>query len=862
MAENWYDLLNGGELETVQNRQPAPGLQPAPLDQDALRGFGGQPRQQRAPHAAQPRQPQPAASGIPDGTSDYYLGNEDIAKLSPGDRDAYIKQRNRWLDAQGDAYTKQQQQSAPQPRAPTPAPSGQSKDWYSELNGVSPTPQAQPQTAPPAAPGSKLGQHRGDRVRETIVGKSDPNYAGIPSALTALDREQGVNARTVTNSLGRYAVGASDQDLGRLYADRFGSAYVRTETDANGYPVIVYKDKAGQEAKAYVNRPGLDGEDVTRGVVGALPFAKAGQVVGRMAQSLPWLGRAGAQAGGQAATSLGQDAAGVATGATTFDPYGSGVKAAIAGGGGIAGEALSSAVNPLLRKMTERKLFDPRTGALTPEGEAAARAAGYDPADITKTVAQDFAKAFAKTGDADAAFRQSVSNEFGIRRSMGEMTGNRDKLLQEQQMRGGTFGTRAREQVESFDTLQRVDIERAVRGVSPPGSASPSMAERLAPDRKYQLAAGVGRDDAGRNVQSGLTTARASADLGEDIAWSAVPKVKATPEALAELDSTIAAAFAARGGVLVDDAVTPMAARMGKELDQFKTGGVPAKSAGVFPDSPAGDVQTMRKRLLAMRQSAQTTEDKRAAGAVYNAFLDWEVVAAEKAGDLAAAAQARTARGVTRDLHEIFDGKLKAMTKNADTPEGLINALFTGDANTKTGSVTALQQIKRAYDTYLTPDLAKQSWDDVRLAYWLKATGDRGNEVKNPAALASAIKNMIGSQPSVVKTLYSPQEIATMRRLSTAMDEIKRKNPNTSWSAIGVGSLLKDGYTAILGMIGGNTVASRTLGGVIAKPVAGSYGAAQARRATGDGQGAQLPGRSRGSLGGVGGAIGNNQSQQ
>lgn len=704
---------------------------------------------------------------------------------------------------------------------------------------------AAPSAPQPSRPGSKLGTTRGDRVREAIMGKADPKLGKLPNISTVLQNEGGIS---YGGEMGRWAVGASDDDMAKGYAGMLGDRYIGTEKDANGYPVIVYTGKDGKEARAYANNPGLDMQDVARTVTGALPFAKTAQVIGAMGQGAPLAGRMFAQAAGQAGTSLAQDATAVGTGVSPLNVGQSALKAGLSAAGGAGGELIGEAANLLMQRRQAARLFDKKTQTLTPEGQAAAQAAGVDPAELTGQVAQDFARAFASIGDADAAMRQTISNEFGIKRTVGELTGSKNKLLREQQMRGGTYGDAAETAMKNFEDLQKADIARATRGVVPQGTRNVSIAERIAPRRRDQLAGErMGKTEAGENLAVNNQAAFGVAKEQEAAVWERVPRIKATPEALAELDGIVAKRTA---DVMIDADVTPMAAKMAQGLDKFKAGEAPQKAAEILQNSPANDVTTMRKRLLSMRQSAQTPEDKRAARAVYDAFIDWEVVAAEKSGDIMGASLSRIAREHTRTLHEIFDGQkgtpaaniLNTVFKGADSPEQIVNALFTGPSSQiKGGAPTAIRNLNRAYETYLDPAQAIQAKQDLGLAYWLKMTADKGNEVKTPGQLASAIKTMLGDHKSLSREIYSPEVLGSMRRLATAMDEIKQKNPNSSWSGIAVGALMRDLGSAALKAIGWDSVLGRTVGGLALKPVAGTYGKVQANRATGNLQGAVAP---------------------
>ena len=898
------------EADLVQDRQPDPRRQPGPINQDALRGQQRQP-QPRAPQpAVRPvqavpqapqvaEQPQPQAADpvgdwftlmrkhqIPQGQhevlSDYAIELDRTGRVGQP-----IPGMTPELDADIRGYTQRFKgfsaaRSEPQPQARPPASAGQvPAQPMPQQTAPQAPPQAQPQvqpetdyfgralgTARPAAPQPSpvdpnaepdASSWIGRRVQD-VRGKRDARYRGLPAMGPEIDRMQGVRPENDAAKLWSYGVGAEDDDLGLVYKDMLGSAFIRTEKDANGYPVIVYRD-GNAEKKAYVNQPGMDFGDVSRGMVGALPFVATGGMVGAAAKGAPLVVRALSQAGGQAATSAAQDAAGVATGVSDLDLVQSGVKAAVTGGFGAAGELVGPAISPIIRRFSERRMFESSTGQLTPRGQQAAVAAGIDPSMLSREVAENFAKNFAKSGDAQAAHRAAVGKEFNIPRTSGELAGDTNQLLREQQMRGGTYGTEARNRMSQFDTDQREAIVNATRGEIEPGR--PGVAGQIAPNRAG-FTQEMSKADMGANIGANTRTAYDTAKAAEKAAWDNVPSIKATPEALAELEGVVAKRLA---GVIIHEKTTPIALAMAQALDDFKAGITPAKGAKILPDNTIGDVGTMRKALGQMRGAAATPEDKRAASAVYNAFLDFEAIAAEKAGNFAAAADARTARLLTRDVHEIFDGKkgtpaariLGDILKNDrnDSAEGVVNALFAGpSAEIKNGALTALQLLKRGYDAHLPPEAAKAAWDDIRLAYWMRISNTKGNETSAPAALASGIRNAWGTQGSIMRALYTPEEIAAMRRLGMAMDDIRRKNPNTSWSAIGVGALARDGWNAMLATLGWNTALGQMAAKTVVKPFSGAYGSGAAAAATGGGRGARLPNAPAPSLGGYGGAIG------
>ena len=64
--------------------------------------------------------------------------------------------------------------------------------------------------------------------------------------------------------------------------------HFRRFKDANGYEIIEHRGPDGKPAMAYVNKPGLDFNDVSRGVVGAVPYVASGGALGSMGKGAGW----------------------------------------------------------------------------------------------------------------------------------------------------------------------------------------------------------------------------------------------------------------------------------------------------------------------------------------------------------------------------------------------------------------------------------------------------------------------------------------------------------------------------------------------------------------------------------------------
>lgn len=867
------------ELEAVQDRQPAPSRQPGPTVVPMPSMPQAQPRPRaRAPQVidAEPApraEPPPSKSGI-DISGRQYLGKSDREKLTPDEDSTYIENRNRWLFENNAPYPSPKPQGGPPaaiqpPGAPThqpthPAAPEAPTDYFGRALG------RDQQPAPAQAPPPKVVDPNaepdaptwiGRRIQD-VRGKQDPRYANLPNIARVLQDEGG---HQMAPELWSWGVGASDKDMAGVYGPMLGQRFIRQEQDANGYPIVVYKGKDGSERKAYVNNPGLDVQDVARGAYGAIPYVASGAVAGAALKGAPLLGRAGGQALTQGATSLAQDVAGVATGVSELDPKGSAIKAGITAGFGAGGELLGAGVNALMRARAAKALAE--GGRLTPEGVAAAREAGVDPSMITGKLADEFAEAFARSGDAAGALKEITSKQWGIPRTVGELSGNRNQLLREQQYRGGTYGETARTRVEQFDKKQGEAITNAVQGEIAPGK--PGLYGQVAPARAGE---NLNKGEIGSNIRANTQAAKDAAETKLEEAWTKVKRIDPTPEALDELPTYLKSGLkdieidAATGA----DSVTPMASKMSKMLDEFKAGKAPAKAAEILPDTTVGDVGMMRKRLLRVYQNAQSDTDIRASKALYDAFNDWIPLAAEKAGDPATAFAMREARGISRAVHEAFTGPqgspagrmMQAILKKADSPETIVNELLSapGKAELKSGSRQAIDMLFKAYDSYLPAEAAKVAKDDIRLAFLHRALNMKTGEVMTPGKMQTALKTMRENQSSLYTRLFDEGERKSMMTLERAMSGIEKKNPNSSWSAIGAGAMMRDIGKALYTMIGGNSVTGKIIGTGLYNRVEKTVGGVGASRATGGGMGAQLPALPAPSYGGIGGAYGSSRT--
>ena len=627
-----------------------------------------------------------------------------------------------------------------------------------------------------------------------VRGRKDPRFEGMGSLERDLESEfkgpTGDDARGSMRQIGAgYPFAATDDQQFDIAKSALGNRFISRERDAYGADVITYRGPDGQPKKSYLNAPGLDSEDLSRGIMQAAPYIVTGGALGTI---LKGVGSRIIGMGGVAGlTSMGNDmAAQVAGSEQPVDPE----RALVAAGLGAAGEVAAPLVGMAWRKwVTEPSLF--KNGALTPKGEAAAKASGLDPAEITQELAKQFSEEYARTGSMNAG-KTVLGKEFGIESSRGQITKDPGQLLTEKGMRYGSYGDAAKDTMQTMDRRQAQQIKDAALGDA---TAKKSVAATIAPDRSAP--ANVRPSDIGSDLMSGMQDAQSAAKQGAREAWKGVGPIPPTPEALAELPGILGPKL---GNMRVDSKVTPASAAMLEDVRAFMKGELPSDFADVIGKPSIPDVVEMRKRLFGVMRSAKPDNeaDKAAARSIYEGYSEWietSATAALKGGDPVQAAALRMATDRTRDMKAIFapggmtgntPGRrvMQSLLDEGTTPETIVGKLFSTNpgAQPKAGTVEALKLIKAGADKYLPPERAAALWNDVRLGYWMKLVQKSDGSLHTPTMIAQNIDKARQSQSTVFNMLFTLEDKKLIGRFSGSMKEIAYKDPNPSGSGTAV----------------------------------------------------------------------------
>lgn len=705
----------------------------------------------------------------------------------------------------------------------------------------------------------------GRRVQD-YKGKQDPRYKGLGTVYEQFPDQ----LRQTTQSAA--ILGASDPQMGDVIQKQLGNNFVRREKDANDYEMFVTRGKDGQEQRGYLNKPGLDLQDVARAGYGSMPYVVAGGAAALTGG-----------AGGVGVNALLQGAAGLGTSVTgdkVLESMGSkqgieGGKALAATGFGVAGPVFGKLTGAMWQRfVTEPRFFNRASGVLTAEGKAAAQSMGLDPATMMADAQRTFGKTYAADPQAAADLVQSGRLDFNVPQTLGQRTKDSEQLMIEKAARSNTYGETARDRVIGLDQDQRTAVETAARTTIPRRLIADPSGAPLPPAWQQESGA-VNLDPTahGTWMQDALQTARGAAKKTEGDLWdqtSAIyPSSKANPIIRDKIRDSLGD-FAH----VFDEVNTPIAHRMGQRVIDFLSGDAPQRGlSSEFGLQPNASVDTMRRSLGLMVKDAVTPTDKAAASAVYRGYNDGIKEAAKQSalsGSVEDLQKFNNAIDWSREMNGMFapsvrgrltpGGRIIEKVLNGDTPESIVNALFHGPkAGIGNGALEAIAHMKRAVMTYGDTTVATDFWSSLKAAQWSKIVqGKDGQMLGYQQQLTNARTAMV-NQRSLMEALYEPSDLALMGRYIKTLEGITYKDPNPSGTATGVAVLSKQLFGKLFNAFGpvGRTVLEYS---GIPKAYKAANGAAVARKAV-----SQIPvrgGVNGPNLGPLGGAAGSAYERQ
>lgn len=502
------------------------------------------------------------------------------------------------------------------------------------------------------------------------------------------------------------------------------------EQDAEGFPVIRMPD-----GKRYaLDKPGVQANEAvaTAGRVGM--FAPVGRAISAIG-SLP--ARLLAAGAGGAGVDAGQQAL---AGRENADVQ----QSVVAGLFGAGGEALAPVFGAAARKVKDWFTSD---ASRIKFGQEVARQLGQEVDDAT---ALEIGKRAAQVRGGAMSPRQAADEaEFGYNLSEGQRTGNFRQLSREERLRQdpGVAGSIMRD-ADASNTAKVGENLRSILGRMTGGNAPQSLAE------------------AAEAVATGVRGQYRKAKQGIKDAYGALQGKNVGVEArfAQELPGRISKALE---GVDVHQTVTPATMRALAQVDDLVRG--------------RASFEDVRRRINSLMPGKGQPADRRAVTQIKGALDGWLDDAVEQAlvtGDEAAIEALKKARGMNAAMQRRFApndpddaaGKMvQRLVREGRSPEELATMLWGASQISKTATSTVAARLKAALGN------DKAAWDQFRGAVLLQATTRKTGETLGPQAVVANLKQLVQQRPTLLKELYSPEEVARLQRFTQATDAIVRK---------------------------------------------------------------------------------------
>lgn len=549
-----------------------------------------------------------------------------------------------------------------------------------------------------------------------------------------------------------YLASSDPQQVADIAQDTLPGA--TTRKDDQGNLVVQYDGK-----EYYVNRPGASTSDVmqiTGEIMSYMPAARAASLAKGLTRRLTTAFT------GEAATSVARDTAASALGSEQGVNLG---RAMMAGIGGAGGEAIAPLAARALPRILRNPKYVDKRGSLTKAGKRAARTAGFDPEQMDKALRQEFNRVArdAPTGTPEemAAYgRMAQGKRFGIDLTPGQAYRDSNLLAREYDMLrqsddAGGVARAARDRQDDAVARARRDLQgRMSQPNAPRGQAEPQIADRRA---------------AGEAVEARASTLAERQMDDVSRAYEEADRYTATfdPEALPEMKQSVRSALET-AGVPADDLspeTTPAARQMLRIVDEEID-----KMASGSKDTSIKRLEAIRRRLNTQIEGAKRGPDKRAAVTIKSAFddqLDNMVRNELFTGDPRALTKLKEARSLRRQYSEQFgdlnskdrvDRIIGEISQANPEPEQVVNyTIGWSEIGNPKDSRRVLSRLRET----LGSDSAE--WDAMREAgiETLFRTSVK-QDVGTPKQMQSAVKRALEKKRSVLKELYSDDEIKTL----------------------------------------------------------------------------------------------------
>lgn len=345
----------------------------------------------------------------------------------------------------------------------------------------------------------------------------------------------------------------------------------------------------------------------------------------------------------------------------------------------------------------------------------------------------------------------AAESEFGLKLTKGQKTGDYGALRREEMLRSSdSVGGRM---MRDADEQNLSRFNEALDGFR--GTAS-------VPDAIERVSAGVrGQYQAAKSaVDEAYGAAKnTSANIGFD--------------AVKELPGRLASAVRDYG---IDPQLHPATYRTLQNFKQ-KIAELPEGTSAVTLKA----IETQRRVLNNAIGAAANKADRAALNRVKATFDDWlddSVETALVSGDKTAIDAIKNARGLRQALGQRFEshggsdaaGKLiQKMINGGATTEDLAQSLLGAAQVSKVATSNFVGKVKGALGN------DKEALKQLKSAVVMKATTNKGGETVGPQAVVSNLKQLLVNRPTLMKELYSAEELNKMGRIVQAGETLFSK---------------------------------------------------------------------------------------
>lgn len=545
--------------------------------------------------------------------------------------------------------------------------------------------------------------------------------------------------------------------------------------------------------RGYINPKGLTQRDIEKGAFLTALFAPVAEGVSALTAGRGLLahmtGQAGAGALSSATTDLGASAMGSKQGVSPE-------RAVVSGILGAGGEIVGTGANAVANSLSPGVRITDEAGRLTPEAETAFRNAGFDPdalsgvnrstvttptgattietSRLPDALTASFQEQANRAGVTPTTARAAIPGEFGIPTTRGQATGDTGQLAWEQAARQGTKGRLAANVMRGADQAQS-DAITSARG---------NIAEQLAGGQSLAGDAVA----AGERVREGVRTRAGALNEAIDNAYSTA--AEPTNNAFIHASAAQTAPASIRQvlqnrGLVVDDRLHPASTTALGEIEDFSrfTGGANPSGQPIPADSTVTGInlqgwENLRRRVGSLFSDNMGSADKMRLTTIKQALDDHVDDAVDQglmSGDPSALADLKQARALRAQYSQNFGprnprddaGKLMDRMINTDATDTEVASWLLGanQVGLKGESVRLAQRLKG------TLGENSPEWNAIREAAWRKVVEKPGDANQfGPQDIAERINKFVsGEGRPLTTTLYSPEELAQMRRFGAAM---------------------------------------------------------------------------------------------